>query len=44
MMKTAELNLSVAVWILKSIFADVSSNDDTNKAACSTEKYNFYSN
>ena len=39
MMKTAELNLSVTVWLIKSIFADTSSNDDANKAACSTEKY-----
>lgn len=39
MMKTAELNLSVTVWIIKSIFADTSSNDDANKAACSTGKY-----
>jgi hypothetical protein len=38
-MKTAERNLSVTVWIIKSIFADTSSNDDANKAACSTEKY-----
>lgn len=39
MMKTGELNLSVAVRIIKSIFADASSNDiGTNKAACCTEK------